>query len=142
MAMGGADGYKIGPKVVIGGLFCQLAFFGFFIGVAARFYLKARHNMDHIAPWQRHLAVLFTTSSLIMVRSVVRVAEYVQGFDGYILSHEAFLYVFDGTLMLAVMVLFNVFHPSQILRSAKDGGSDEQDMEQEKAVAYCKSEEV
>ncbi|KAH7385508.1 RTA1 like protein-domain-containing protein [Phaeosphaeria sp. MPI-PUGE-AT-0046c] len=65
-------------------------------------------------PWKRHLYNLYLTSGLIMVRSIFRVVEYLQGNAGYLLSHEVFLYVFDAVLMLAVMVLFNWSHPSEV----------------------------
>ena len=61
------------------------------------------------------MVILFVTSALIMVRSVFRAVEYLQGFNGYLLSNEAFLYVFDATLMFLVMILFGIVHPSKIL---------------------------
>jgi len=119
MAMGGTDGIRLGPKVIIGGLFCQLAFFAFFMAVAARFHLKVRDDGTYTKLRRTHLTALFVASTLIMIRSVVRVIEYVQGFDGYVSSKEAFLYVFDAALVLTVMVLFNVLHPSQVLSGDK-----------------------
>jgi hypothetical protein len=59
--------------------------------------------------------VLFAASMLVMVRSVFRVVEYLQGFDGYLLSHEVYLYIFDGLLMFIMMALFNWIHPAEIL---------------------------
>ena len=57
--------------------------------------------------WEKHMFVLFAASMLVMVRSVFRVVEYLQGFDGYLLSHEVYLYIFDGLLMFIMMALFN-----------------------------------
>jgi hypothetical protein len=68
-------------------------------------------------PWKRHLYNLYIASTLIIVRSVFRVIEYLQGNSGYLLSHEVFLYLFDALLMLAVMVLFIGVHPSEITDS-------------------------
>ncbi|KAJ8117509.1 hypothetical protein OPT61_g1309 [Boeremia exigua] len=68
----------------------------------------------HDLPWKRHLYVLYAASALILIRSIFRVIEYIQGNAGYLLSHEVFLYVFDATLMFLVMVLFNWVHPSQV----------------------------
>jgi hypothetical protein len=65
-------------------------------------------------PWKRHLYALYSSSALILVRSLFRVIEYLQGNGGYLLRHEVFLYVFDATLMLGVMVLFNWIHPSEV----------------------------
>ena len=58
---------------------------------------------------------LYIASICILIRSVFRVVEYVMGEDGYLLSHEIFLYIFDATLMLFTMVIYNVLHPSKII---------------------------
>lgn len=63
--------------------------------------------------------VLYVVSALTMVRSIFRIIEYVQGNAGYILGHEAFLYVFDAVLMVVVMVVFNVVHPVHLLAGAE-----------------------
>ncbi|KAF2259746.1 RTA1-domain-containing protein [Lojkania enalia] len=65
-------------------------------------------------PWRRHIYVLYFSSVLVFVRSVFRVIEYIQGEDGYLLSNEMYLYVFDAVLMFVVMVMFNLIHPSQL----------------------------
>lgn len=64
---------------------------------------------------------MYATSLLIMVRSIFRVVEYLQGFNGYILRHEAFLYVFDGTLMFLVLVIFIAVHPGEVNALLKGG---------------------
>jgi hypothetical protein len=80
-------------------------------------------------PWRRHMMVLYITSGLVFVRSVFRVAEYIQGEKGYLLSTEVYLYAFDSALMLVVMGLFNLVHPCQITMLTKgtvrlDGAND------------------
>jgi hypothetical protein len=115
---------------VIAGLFAQLGFFAGFVLVAGVFHYRlvndrplqkriqgAKHvsklALDEL-PWKRHLYNLYVTSGLIVVRSIFRIVEYVQGNAGYLLSHEVFLYVFDAVLMVVVMVLFNWVHPSEV----------------------------
>jgi hypothetical protein len=61
-------------------------------------------------PWQRHLIILYTTSGLILVRSVFRVVEYLQGNGGYLISHEYFLYVFDAILMAITMAILGFWY--------------------------------
>jgi hypothetical protein len=99
----------------------QLAFFGFFMTVALSFDLKLKrypiprcHAPD--IPWRKHLNMLYITSALIMIRSVFRVIEYIQGNSGYLLQHEVYLYIFDASLMLITMAIFNIVHPSEIGR--------------------------
>jgi len=69
-------------------------------------------------PWQENLFILYISSTFIMVRSIFRIAEYVQGNDGTLLKTETCLYIFDATLMFLAMLLFNVFHPSNIISKA------------------------
>lgn len=57
---------------------------------------------------------------MILIRSVFRVIEYLQGNAGYLLRNEVFLYVFDSVLMLAVMVAMNIVHPGQIAIMLKE----------------------
>ncbi|ORX95732.1 RTA1 like protein-domain-containing protein [Clohesyomyces aquaticus] len=123
---GGTQGLlDLGAHVVVGGLFVQILFFGVFIVVSFAFdismrrvpTLKARSN--HI--WRKHLNTLYGASVLIMIRSIVRVVEYLQGFDGYLLGHELYLYVFDALLMTAVMIVLSFVHPSEVCAHAKGG---------------------
>jgi hypothetical protein len=118
-AMGTLSSMNLGSKVIIGGLLTQIVSFGFFIVVAITFQvrmLKERKTDPglHDLPWRKHLVAVYIGSALILVRSVFRVVEYLMGNDGYLLRHEVFLYVFDATLMLLVIALFNWVHPSEI----------------------------
>jgi hypothetical protein len=126
-AIGTLSSLHTGEKIVIAGLFAQLGFFAGFVLVAGVFHYRlvkdkplqkrAKHAsgpaLDEL-PWKRHLYNLYVTSGLIVVRSIFRIVEYVQGNAGYLLSHEVFLYVFDAVLMVVVMVLFNWVHPSEV----------------------------
>lgn len=119
MASGGLDLLKIGEKIVIGGLMVQIVFFGLFIITTIIFDCRLRAKPSYRslaidARWKRHLIILYITSTFILIRSVFRVIEYAQGFNGYLISHEAFLYVFDGVLMAIVMVILNVHHPGEL----------------------------
>lgn len=43
-----------------------------------------------------------------------RIAECLQGNNGYLLRHEEFLSIFDALLIAAVMIAINIFHPGDI----------------------------
>ncbi|KAL4886101.1 RTA1 like protein-domain-containing protein [Aspergillus karnatakaensis] len=107
--------------VVIGGLMVQIVVFGFFIITSTMFEVRMRRNP--LAPefaWVPHLYPLYTVSALIMVRSVFRVIEYAMGEDGYLLSNELPMYVFDAALMLAVMAIWGYWHPGVLREDMKD----------------------
>jgi hypothetical protein len=108
-----------GAHITVAGLFIQLLFFSLFVVVHVNFHsrLRGRPTTRSLMgiPWEKHMFVLFAASLLVMVRSIFRVVEYLQGFDGYLLSHEVFLYIFDALLMFIMMALFNWSHPAEIL---------------------------
>lgn len=118
-----------GEHIIIGGLVLQILFFGFFIVVALLFHIRMHRaptpksvQGDVEGIWKKHLYTLYGGSLLILVRSVFRVVEYGQGNDGYLISHEEFLYIFDALLMLVTMVLFAVVHPSEVNALLKRDG--------------------
>lgn len=72
--------------------------------------------------------MLYSTSVLIIVRSVFRVAEFAMGNNGYLLSNEWPLYVFDTIPMLVVCLLFFVWYPA-CLAGVKTKGHPDPGME-------------
>jgi hypothetical protein len=123
---------NIGRYVILGGLFIQVLSFGIFMVVTLVFYNRIRRNPTPMStspgiPWKKHLFVLIAASCLIMVRSIVRVVEYALGDSGYILTHEAFLYVFDGTLMFIALALFNWVHPSELIQRRRKSPADSEE---------------
>ena len=114
----------VGQKIIVGGLFVQIVFFIFFIITATLFHIrmnKSPTDRSQSVPWRNHMCALYVISALILDRSIVRVWEYLQGYSGYILRHEVFLYIFDATLIFTAMVIWNWYHPSEV-RSLLRGG--------------------
>ncbi|KAG9518809.1 RTA1-domain-containing protein, partial [Aureobasidium melanogenum] len=128
MASGTLQALENGEHITIAGLVIQILFFGFFIIVSITFNIRmarvpTSRSMIISNPWKKHLYTLYGGSALILIRSVFRLIEYAQGNDGYLISHEWFLYIFDACLMLATMVLFAWYHPSEIWAMLnKNGG--------------------
>ena len=116
----------LGSNIIVGGLILQLLFFIVFLVIAAHFdvIVRKRPTLKSKAPdthWYKHMLVLYAVSTLILVRNLFRVIEYVHGNDGYLLSQEWTLYIFDAVLMLLVMVLLAVVHPSEVNAMLKGG---------------------
>ncbi|KAJ5768178.1 hypothetical protein N7533_000761 [Penicillium manginii] len=135
MASGTLSAMTTGENVTIGGLCVQLLFFTVFVITSVVFHIRIRSKQaqqiigvqrDHrgrpVRSWENVLWGLYFASILILVRSVFRLVEYAQGNDGYLISHEAFMYVFDATLMLFAMVAMNVFHPCTVLTPSSKNG--------------------
>jgi hypothetical protein len=125
---------KIGEGVVIAGLALQVLSFILFIVTAYVFHRRMHHSptaevFDIALPWKQRLRSLYAISALILVRSIFRVVEYAMGNDGYPLSNEWTLYVFDAAPMFAAMVIFGVWYPSDLKPFLNDGPSSSRAVE-------------
>ncbi|OHW97541.1 RTA1 domain-containing protein [Colletotrichum incanum] len=114
-AAGTLELYEMGEKIIIAGLFAQIVVFGFFVVTSCLFHFRLTRSPTPITiqnriPWKRYLYVLYITSAIILVRSIFRVIEYLQGNGGYLISHEIFLYIFDTLLMVITMLIFAIWY--------------------------------
>ncbi|KAJ5176921.1 RTA-like protein [Penicillium canariense] len=129
VVQGGASGLmvsgnnaKLGSDIVVAGLVIQVIMFCFFIGTTVVFQVRMHRfptteSFNGRVKWKSHLRVLYAISLLVLIRSLFRVVEYVEGNDGYPLTHEWTLYVFDSILMLAVMAIWAIWHPGILQES-------------------------
>lgn len=112
-------------NIVLGGLIAQviaLCFFVFMTWHARRGIRRGKVwavMMDPGLRWENHFRALEAVTCLVIVRSLVRLVEYAQGDDGFVKTHEVFIYLFDATLMLLAMVVYLVLHPSRLIRDAR-----------------------
>ncbi|CZR69513.1 related to protein RTA1 [Phialocephala subalpina] len=116
---------KLGSWIITAGLGIQVFFFGLFILCAVVFHQRmanhpSRRSKTLDVPWRGLLWILYVDSGLIMIRSVFRIVEYIQGNDGALLKRELYLYIFDAGLMFLAMLILNNWHPSLVL-SAGEG---------------------
>ncbi|KAL3229568.1 Protein RTA1 [Nakaseomyces bracarensis] len=101
-----------GSKIVTAGLFIQIGFFGIFMINEFLFVfrvnsLKGQNKIaGQATKWIRYNWILIVTSAMILLRSIVRTVEFLEGYYGYISGHEWFLYVFDATPMFLLPVMF------------------------------------
>jgi hypothetical protein len=100
--------------------FQQLCIF-LFLGLAIRFHLKLRQQQSS-AERSHGFLLLYTeyvVVGLITVRIIFRLIEYSNGLKSTIPRHEVYQYIFDSTLMLIALVLFNIFHPGRLMAGAE-----------------------
>jgi magnesium-transporting ATPase (P-type) len=141
MASGTLSAMTTGEHITIGGLAVQLVFFTVFIVASSIFHYRIRKSPTEKSvsrsrrmSWEFVMTGLYVASVLILIRSIFRLIEYAQGNDGYLISHEVFMYVFDSTLMFLAMIAMSIFHPSKVLsgserqRSSKRPRSDDTEL--------------
>jgi hypothetical protein len=113
------ENVRIGDAIIVAGLGMQCVVFVGFMYCCICFHGRFRKHLVAVGeevdvPWQSMLYMLYGTSLLITVRNVFRLVEYIMGKDSYLFDNEWPVYVFDGVLMLVVMVVFLVWYPSQL----------------------------
>ncbi|CAG8983345.1 hypothetical protein HYALB_00000512 [Hymenoscyphus albidus] len=115
-----ASSQNTGKKIVIAGLFIQIVMFGVFMitsGILHRRLSSTPTNASLSTPWRKYMYSLYFASALILVRSIFRVAEFLGGQTGTLMTHEVYLYIFDGVLMFGTMIVFNVVHLGNLIGS-------------------------
>ncbi|KAL3482889.1 RTA1 like protein-domain-containing protein [Aspergillus germanicus] len=119
---------NMGQKILVVGLVVQLIFFAFFLVVSGTFQMRLRRAGVNLvdAQWRRLLHILFLVSSLVIARCVFRIIEYVQGTDGYLYSHEIYMYIFDTIPMFFVQAVFHFYHPGKTLVGGKAAAANEE----------------
>ncbi|KAI4233777.1 MAG: hypothetical protein LQ349_004210 [Xanthoria aureola] len=108
---------KPGTDTMVAGIIFQLfsiTVFVYFFGV----FLKRVRNQ--VLPRNLKILVAAACFSVLMiyVRSIYRTVELLQGWDGYLITHQVYFVVLDGALMVAAVGVFNIWNPGWLLRSA------------------------
>ncbi|KXG49709.1 RTA-like protein [Penicillium griseofulvum] len=126
VVQGGASGLmatgnnvKLASNIVVAGLVVQVIMFGLFIITSVVFEVRMRRSpptsaFDERIDWMSLLRTLYAVSALILIRSIFRVVEYAAGNDGYPLTHEWMLYLFDSVLMSISMVIWGIWYPGTL----------------------------
>jgi hypothetical protein len=129
----------VGNWIVVAGLFIQIVVFVGFMYCCVVFHCRFRIYRTHTrmtgdGPWEGMLYMLYVTSLLISMRNIFRLVEYVMGKGSYLFAREWPIYVFDGVLMVVVMVVFGIWYPDQLSKGRtesmielrSDGGGNEE----------------
>ncbi|ORY16393.1 RTA1 like protein-domain-containing protein [Clohesyomyces aquaticus] len=124
------DDVDLGEHVILGGLILQILIFGFFIIVALVWHrrLNAHETVEARRgemPWRRYIKLLYVASVCIMVRNVCRVVEYAMGRNGFLITHEWALYLYDFVLMVATFIICLHWYDPNIKTDSKARSSSD-----------------
>lgn len=140
---------NLGNHIITVGLVLQVVTFGLFTAASLRFVVKLRRReMVGVGGEEGErrrwvlicclwgscfciiLRELFLSGAELLVcmlikvlwlGSVYRIVEFSQGYGGYLISHEIYLYIFEAVPMVPPLLLFNIWHPA---RAEKSVGAD------------------
>lgn len=90
----------------------------FNVGKANELYshLEPEYNPDFAHVRNRKLGryvfpAIFTSTVLVYIRCIYRLVELAEGWTGFIIRHEAFLFALDGAMILLTCFIFVPLHP-------------------------------
>ncbi|KKK15330.1 hypothetical protein P175DRAFT_0501888 [Aspergillus ochraceoroseus IBT 24754] len=121
---GDPSGVKTGQTIVIAGLGVQLAALGWFIIESVNLHRRLSNqptftSKSHLISWSKPLWALHCVAGLVFCRSLYRLIEFLQGSEGSLSKHEAYMYVFDSALLSIAVFVFAAFHPGRLLRQIR-----------------------
>ncbi|KAJ6550058.1 RTA1 like protein-domain-containing protein [Mycena capillaripes] len=130
---------NLGNKIVIAGLSVQLVSFGLFTTLTLVFGLRVRKLFPHVwhvtgetrfvtvpfgkgpvADWHILYYILCLSCVAILIRSIFRMAEFIQGHTGYISTHEPFFYWFDAVPLWIAMTIYALVWPPRFLNTPRE----------------------
>jgi hypothetical protein len=93
----------------------QAALFGTFGLIAAQFHYRAVKAKVLSKDLQVVLKVLYVSATIVTIRCIYRLVEYIMGWDSAVYKNEIFFWIFEAVIMFLNTALLNAFHPGKRL---------------------------
>lgn len=106
---------QLGANLVTASLSLQAALFGAFGLLAAQFHVRATKAGVLTKKLRTVLVVLYVSASIVTIRCIYRLVEYIEGWESDIYQNEAYFWVFEASIMLLNTALLNLYHPGKRL---------------------------
>lgn len=136
------DSPALGTNIMLAGLGFQvftLALFMLLCGeYAVRVARSAALDTTHAKlraskKFRGFLAALAVSTACIMVRSVYRVVELAQGWEGALIKNETLFFVLEGVMVTVAVLVFGLLHPGWCFQESYGSSKESQtEMEEER----------
>ena len=112
---------KTGTNIMVGGILFQMASITIFVGFFVEFLRRVRKQKRSLGT-KINILIAATAFSCIMIyiRSIYRTIELLQGWSGYLITHEGYFIGLDAALMLLAVAVFNFIHPGWFLPQSRN----------------------
>ncbi|KAJ7715714.1 RTA1 domain-containing protein [Mycena maculata] len=104
----------LGIHIYMGGIGLQQFFILGFTALVVRFHVRM-NRIGGSTEWKHPLYAMYTSLLLITIRIIFRLIEFSSGVYSPITMHEAPFYCLEATPMFLALLLWNVYHPGQVL---------------------------
>lgn len=120
---------KLGSNIALGGTLFQLVSVAVYLSCAAEFLTRYAYDRPIRSageatrgvmgrPLKRMLYAMSIMTAFIVVRTIYRVIEFVDGWNGKVNTTQWYFVEFDGIMISLAMLTLNAFHPGVYLRTS------------------------
>jgi hypothetical protein len=106
---------QVGSNMVTASLCLQAALFGAFGLLSALFHRRANKAGVLKRDLQVVLYVMYVSATIVTIRCIYRLVEYIEGWESSIYQNEVYFWIFEATIMFVNTALLNLFHPGKRL---------------------------
>jgi hypothetical protein len=106
---------QVGSNMVTASLCLQAALFGTFGLLAALFHRRASKAGVLKQELRVVLYVMYVSATIVTIRCIYRLVEYIEGWDSAIYQNEVYFWIFEATIMFINTALLNLYHPGKRL---------------------------
>ena len=107
---------KPGTDIMVAGILFQMLSVATFTALGASFLIRVRIHKGTFEPSLRWLVAAKSGCVLsVFISRVYRSVELLQGWTGYLITHEGYFIALDGALMVLAVGVFNFAHPGWLL---------------------------
>ena len=106
---------------MVGGIVFQMASITVFVGFFVEFLRRVRSQKKSLGTKINVLiAATAFSCTMIYMRSIYRTIELLQGWTGYLITHEPYFIGLDAVMMLLAVSIFNIIHPGLCLPQSRN----------------------
>ncbi|KAI4170957.1 MAG: hypothetical protein LQ343_004615 [Gyalolechia ehrenbergii] len=107
-----------GTNIMVAGIIFQLVSIIIFELLFCLVVFKSLPQIMASRPLSMLCGATTISVAAILVRSVYRTIELLQGWRGYLITRERYFVALDGTMILVALLVYNVLNPGELLRKA------------------------
>lgn len=123
---------ETGTHIMVGGMVFQIVSMSFYMILFLQFFNKVRYfnkqqyrnlepefdpNFEHVRSRKLFKCfpyLVFISVVLVFIRCIYRVVELAQGWTGYLISHEVYLFTLDALMIALTAIILLVVHPGVV----------------------------
>lgn len=110
---------SVGTNIMVAGIIFQLAAIVVFELLFSMVVLKAKRQILASRPLTLLCGATTLSVAAILVRSVYRTIELLQGWRGNLITVERYFIALDATMILVALIIFNLLNPGALLQKAE-----------------------